>query len=147
MSTTDQTLATIHEVFAAFDAHDLARFRALLAEDAVLEVTGGPQVFQGPDAIVTAVGATLEALPDLRVRVTNAFADGARGVAEVVREGTNTGPIRLPGQEHPPTGRKVRLPECVVFEVQEGQVVRMAPYADQLDALGQLGLFGGAAAE
>ena len=140
MSTSDQTLAVVRAVFAAFDAHDLDRFRQLLADDAVLVVAGGPPSFEGPDAIVTAVSATLEALPDLRVHVTSAFADGERGAAEVVREGTNTGPVRLPSGEHPPTGRRVRLPECVTFVVREGRVVRMAPYADQLAALAQLGL-------
>lgn len=134
------TLDIVRAVFDAFDRHDLDAFHRLLADDAVLEVAGGPARFEGPDAIVTAVGATLDALPDLRVEVVNAFADGARGVAEVVRTGTNTGPVRLPGQELPPTGRAVRLPECVTFEVRDGRVTRMAPYADMLDTLRQLGL-------
>ena len=141
MDDSAQTLAVVRDVFAAFDAHDLDRFRALLAPDVVLDVGGGAQTFEGPDAVVAAVGATFAILPDLRVTVANAFASGARGVAEVVREGTHTGPVPLPdGTEAPPTGRAVRLPECAVFEVRGGAVARMAVYTDRLDTSQQLGL-------
>ena len=141
MSDSDQTLSVVREVFAAFDDHDLDHFRQLLADDAVLDVGGGALTIAGADAIVAAVGVTLVAVPDLRVTVTSAFASGPHGVAEVVREGTHTGPVPLPdGSEAPPTGRAVRLPECAVFEVRGGKVVRMAVYADQLDTSRQLGL-------
>lgn len=141
MSPSHQTLSVVEGVFAAFDAHDLDRFRALLADDAVLTVGGGAQSFVGADAVVAAVGLTFRLIPDLRVAVTNAFASGPHGVAEVVREGTHTGPVPLPdGSESPPTGRAVRLPECVVFEVRAGAVARMTAYADGLDASRQLGL-------
>ena len=141
MSQSEQTLAVVREVFAAFDVHDLDRFRSLLAHEAVLSVGGGEQMIAGAEAIVAAVSVTFDLIPDLHVTVANAFADGPHGVAEVVREGTHTGPVPLPGgAEAPPTGRTVRLPECVVFEVRGGEVVRMTVYADQLDTSRQLGL-------
>ena len=141
MDDSAQTLAVVRDVFAAFDAHDLDRFRALLAPDVVLDVGGGAQTFEGPDGVVAAVGATFAILPDLRVAVANAFASGARGVAEVVREGTHTGAVPLPdGTEAPPTGRAVRLPECAVSEVRGGAVARMAVCTDRLDTSQQLGL-------
>ncbi len=141
MTTTKETLAVISGVFAAFDAHDLDAFRDLLAPDAVFVIGGGETTLTGRDDIVAAVKPTLEALPDLQVTVRNAFADGERGVAEVVREGTNTGLIRLAdGSSRKPTGRHVRLPECIVFQVREGKVVRMVPYVDMLDTFQQFGL-------
>jgi steroid delta-isomerase-like uncharacterized protein len=140
MNESEQTLAVIRDTFAAFNAHDLDRFRRLLADDAALVVGGSPQSFEGPDAVVAAIRPTLDAIPDLHVTVTNAFADGNRGVAEAVREGTNTGPIRLPDGELPPSGRSVRLPECIVFEVADGKIRRMVVYTDMLDTLAQLGL-------
>ena len=141
MNQTEQTLAIIHQVFSAFDNHDLDAFRQLLAEDAALNVGGNDQTFQGAEAIVTTVGRTLDILPDLRVTVTNAFAHGPDGVAEVVREGTNTKPIPLPDvTEAPATGQRVRLPECAVFKIQAGKIVRMVVYTDLLDTYQQLGL-------
>ena len=51
MSATVETLRVIGEVFAAFRAHDLGRFRALLAERAVLRNPSTGDVLTGPDAI------------------------------------------------------------------------------------------------
>ena len=141
MTNTVSTLALVKEVFVAFDTHDLTRFRDLLADDAVLNVGGGEESVHGADAIVAAVRVTLQAIPDLRVTVTNAFAEGNRGVAEVVREGTHSAAVDLPGSiEVPPTHRKVRLPECVVFTLHEKKITRMVVYTDRLDTFQQLGL-------
>lgn len=140
---TDDTLAVVRAVFAAFDAHDLGRFRALLADDAVLEVGATGRTLEGADAVVAAVAVTFDLIPDLRVTTTTAFAAGAWGVAEVVREGTHLGAVPLPdGTASPPTGNAVRLPECVVFEVCEGLVRTMRVWADEADTARQLGLRG-----
>ena len=140
MSESDQTLAVVRRVFAAFAAHDLGAFRDLLHPDVVLHVGGGRGTVTGADAVVAAVSLTVQAIPDLRVTVVSAFADGPLAAAEVVREGTHTGAAALPdGSPLPPSGRAVRLPECVIFTVRDGKVARMAPYVDMLDTLRQLG--------
>ena len=137
----DETLAVVEAVFGAFDAHDLGRFRSLLAADAVLVVGATGRRIEGSEAVVEAVGLTFALIPDLRVAVTRAFAAGPYGVAEVVRTGTHTGPVPLPnGTASPPTGRRVRLPECVVFEVHGGLVREMTVWADELGTARQLGL-------
>ena len=139
MSETEQTLEVARRVFASFAAHDLDAFRGLLHPDAVLDV-GGRATIAGADAVVAAVSVTLSAIPDLRVTVTSLFAQGPFAAAEVVREGTHTGKAVLPdGTPLPPSGRTVRLPECLVFTVGDGKVTRMAPYVDMLDSLRQLG--------
>jgi ketosteroid isomerase-like protein len=140
MSESDQTLSVVRRVFAAFAAHDVDTFRDLLHPDIVLHVGGGPTTIAGIDAVVAAVSVTVQAIPDLRVTVVSAFAHGPLGAAEVIREGTHTGAVVLPdGTPLPPSGRTVRLPECVMFTVRGGKVVRMAPYVDMLDTLRQLG--------
>ena len=151
MSESEQTLAVVRQVFAAFAAHDLRAFRDLLHPDVVLQVGGGPATITGADAVVAAVSVAIQAIPDLRVTVTSAFAQGPLAAAEVVREGTQTGAAVLPdGTPVPPSGRAVRLPECLVFRVQDGKVVWMARYVDMLDSLRQLGVLpapGGGTAE
>ncbi len=140
MSESDQTLSVVRRVFAAFAAHDLDAFRDLLHPDIVLHVGGGPTTIAGIDSVVAAVLVTVRAIPDLRVTVVSAFAHGPLAAAEVVREGTHTGAVVLPdGTPLPPSGRAVRLPECVMFTVRGGKVLRMAPYVDMLDTLRQLG--------
>ena len=140
MSESDQTLFVVRQVFATFAAHDLDAFRDLLHPDVVLHVGGGTTTIAGVDAIVAAVSVTLRAIPDLRITVVSTFAHGPLAAAEVVREGTHTGATVLAdGTPLPPSGRAVRLPECVMFTVRGGKVVRMAPYVDMLDTLRQLG--------
>jgi len=140
MSESDQTLAVVRRVLAAFAAHDIDAFRDLLDADVVLHVGGGPTTVVGIDAVVAAVSVTVQAIPDLRVTVLSAIADGSLAAAEVVREGTHTGAAVLPdGTPLPPSGRVVRLPECLMFTVRGGKVVRLAPYVDMLDTLRQLG--------
>lgn len=140
MNHTDQTLSVVRKVFEAFQAHDLEGFRALLADDAALRDPSTAEVHRGPDAVVAAIKATLDAFPDLRPEVTNLFADGEQAVAEVVRTGTNTGELKMPSGPVPPTGRKVRLPECIIFRVREGKVVSMTAYVDRLHVMEELGL-------
>jgi steroid delta-isomerase-like uncharacterized protein len=141
MSETEQTLDVVRQVFAAFAARDLNAFRDLLHPEVALHVGGGPELITGAEAVVAAVSVTVQAIPDLRVTVASAFAQGPLAAAEVVREGTHTGAAVLPdGTRVPPSGRAVRLPECLVFTVRDGKVVRMAPYVDMLDSLRQLGV-------
>jgi steroid delta-isomerase-like uncharacterized protein len=151
MSESEQTLAVVRRVFAAFAAHDVGAFRDLLHADVVLHIGGGKGTVTGADAVWAAVSITLQAIPDLRVTVVSAFADGPLAAAEVVREGTHAGAAVLPdGTPLSPSGRAVCLPECLIFTVRDGKVARMAPYVDMLDTLRQLGALptpGGGAAE
>ena len=143
MTGSENTISVIRAVFAAFNAHDIGHFRVLLAPDVVLPDSSGvgPDL-HGPDAVVGAVSVMANAFPDLRVTVRNVFADGERGVAEVLREGTHTGPLNLPTGAVPPTGRSLRLPESVVFVVRDGKVSSMTAYTDILSGMAQLGLLG-----
>jgi hypothetical protein len=42
MNESEQTLAVVRQVFAAFAAHDLRTFRVMLHPDVALQVCGGP---------------------------------------------------------------------------------------------------------
>ena len=140
MTDSEQTLAVVRKVLDAFASHDVLTFQELLHPDVILHIGGGPTTITGVDAVVATVSVTIQAIPDLRVTVVSAFAHGELAVAEVVREGTHTGTAVLPdGTPLPPSGRSVRLPECLMFSVRAGKVVRLAPYVDMLDTLQQLG--------
>ena len=90
MSESEHTLSVVRRVFAAFAAHDLDAFRDLLHPDILLHVGGGPTTIAGIDAVVAAVSVTLRAIPDLRVTVVSAFADGPLAAAEVVSNVSKT---------------------------------------------------------
>src|SRR5262249_39623606 len=140
MSESDQTLSVVRRVFAAFAAHDLDAFRDLLHPDVVLHIGGGPTTLAGIDAGAAAVSVTVRAVPHLRGTVGSAFPPGPLPPPGGGRGGAPNGAAGPPGGTPlPPSGRAVRLPECLMFTVRGGKVMRMAPYVDMLDTLRQLG--------
>ena len=141
MDDTDTTPRGIRGVLASFNARDRDAFRDLLREDARLDVGGTGVVIEGRDEVVAAVAFTFDALPDLRVATELAFADGAHGVAEVVRTGTHTGRAAdAGGGVVEPSGNPVRLPECALFTIRGGRVARMAVYSDRAHTARQFGM-------
>jgi steroid delta-isomerase-like uncharacterized protein len=137
---TDATRATVHAIFETFAAHDLDAFRTFLTDDVVLRDPPSGMVHEGPEALMAAVGATVQAFPDLEPEVTNIVVEGEQAVAEVMRTATHTGPLPTPDGPVPPTGRAVRMPECIVFRITDGKVASMTTYLDRLSILQQLGL-------
>jgi len=127
----------VSAVLAAFQAHDLDGLPALLTPDAVLR-DSSDAVVEGPAAIVEAIRPMLVAFPDLEVEVVSLFTSGNRAVAELVRTGTHTGPLRGPEMEIPPTGRTVRMPEAILFRVQDRRVSELRAYVDRLHILREL---------
>ena len=121
----------IHDYFGA---HDATRFF-----DAGSEFHDMSQAapFVGPEAIGAMLQTFYEdAFSDAHAELSRLWAsDEGTVTAEFVFLGTNTG--SLMGNE--PTGRTVRIPMCVVYEV-EGEVIRRARlYYDTGSLAGQLG--------
>jgi steroid delta-isomerase-like uncharacterized protein len=136
------TRAVARAVFDAFEAHDFSAFRDLLADDATLHDPSTGATFEGADAVVGALETTLTAFPDLKPEVTNLLVEGEQAAAEVMRTATHTGPLATPDGALPPTGERVRMPECIVMRVVGGQLVSMTTYLDRLSLMRQLGLAG-----
>jgi len=131
------TYDAVSAVLVAFQGHDLNDLPALLTSDAVLR-DSSDAVVEGPTAIVEAIRPMLVAFPDLEVEVVSLFTSGDRAVAELVRTGTHTGPLRGPEMEIPPTGRTARMPEAILFRVRDGRVSELRAYVDRLHVLQEL---------
>jgi predicted ester cyclase len=127
----------------AYNRHDLDAVRALYAPGATVD-----------DSTVDAAIATHERffafLPDVKIDLRAAAAEGAVVIAELTLRGTNTGPVPL-GPVHraivgidaelvPPTGRAVAVPVVLVIEVDGGRIVTERQHMDSLTLLAQLGL-------
>ncbi len=63
------------------------------------------------------------------------FADDTSVVLEFMFRGVNTGPLG----DMPPTGKRVEVPMCAVYEVEGGQIVRGHLYYDSGTMARQLG--------
>jgi steroid delta-isomerase-like uncharacterized protein len=81
-----------------------------------------------------------EAFPDGRHEITAMLESDGVVAMEGTYTGTNTGPMRTPAGELPPTGRSVTIRWAGFARLHDGLVVRLHGYYDQLAFLGQLGL-------
>lgn len=135
---TRSTRSVARAVLSAFQAHDLDAFRECLAPDAHFTGPSGDVIADDPDEIIAVVRPTITAFPDLEVEVMSLTVEGDRAVADVMRRGTQTGPLRTVDGEIPPTGNRVRMPEAIILEVEGGRVVHMKTHVDRLYIMTQL---------
>ena len=133
------TLEVFERGTDAFNAHDLAAFADVIADDVVFKAPGGVRGI-GKAACLEAYGTWLAAFSDARVEVV------ARHMVDdvVVEEGTFTGThddvLRLPTGEIPPTGAAVRADYIHVLRIRDGKHVAFNLLFDRLQLLEQLGL-------
>jgi steroid delta-isomerase-like uncharacterized protein len=130
------------EAIAAFNAHDVVGFVALMTEDVVLEHSAAPASVHGRDEVGTFYRESLwKAFPDLSLQL----ADGPFFHAEAPRvslrwfvTGTHTGPLDPPGLA--PTGKHVAFDAREVADFRDGLVSRISLVVDMADAMRQLGV-------
>ena len=136
--------SVVRETFAALDAHDLDRFRALLhpdAEDRFLAVG----TFTGREAIVAFFKEMFAAVPDARLEIRRVVAADEVATVEWTMRGTFSGGsfqgIRA-------TGKPIEIEGVDVVEVRDGLQYRNSIYYDgasfarQIGMLPPLGSFG-----
>lgn len=140
MSSSAHTRSVIRDVFSALRTHNLDQFRSLLHEEAVLKNPATGAVLEVPDAIAATLRPVLEAFPDLTPEVQTLLVDGSKAAVEVVRAGTHTAELSLPNRTIPPTHQEVKLAECLVLEVRNGQIPSITAYTDRRMLTEQLGL-------
>lgn len=103
-------------------------------------VSPGAPVSQGIDAFIAYSQAFHTAFPDGQIKADSQIESGDTIVVEGHFTGTNTGPLRSPAGELPPTGRRLDMRFSDIFQTKDGRVVSHRIYFDQLEMLTQLGL-------
>lgn len=125
---------------AAMGSKDKEALARCYAADAVA-YTPDKGELRGRDAITSHLFAYWEAMEDVRYEHTAKYEAGDVAINEGVVVGTNTGPLRMPsGETLPATGRTLRIRNCDVTTVKDGEITSHHFYFDQLEFLGQLGL-------
>jgi steroid delta-isomerase-like uncharacterized protein len=128
------------EEIEAFNAGDWDRLAAGVTEDTVHEEQATGRRVQGRDALVELNRAWKDAFPDATGTVTDSFACGDRVALRITWEGTQSGPLGMPGGgQIPATGKRVTVPACQVFTIVDGKIAESAHYFDMLSMLEQLG--------
>jgi steroid delta-isomerase-like uncharacterized protein len=130
------TESVVREIFAALDARDIERFRALVhadAEDRILAVG----TYSGRDAIVAFFEELFAAVPDSRLEVHRVVAKEDVAAVEWTMRGTFSGG---PFQGIRPTGKPVEIDGVDVIDVREGLQYRNSIYYDGATFARQIGM-------
>ena len=130
------------ENIAAWNAHDVDRFLAIVSDDIMWQDVGDPQPFQGKEAVRQYIQGWFSAFPDMKVNVKNRVVTEDQIAAEVEFTGTNSGALLLaPGMPRiPPTGKTVNAKGTYFVRVKDGKAVEVHTYPDAAGMMMQLGL-------
>ncbi len=125
----------------AFNAHDMDGFVQDMAGSVLDYTTGGQAPLIGPKAIHDDNEAFLTIFPDAQFQKLNAFGQGDWVCVQGMFEGTHLGPFPSSGGESiPATGKKVKVPQCMLIKVVQGQIAELHEYFDHVAFLNQLGV-------
>jgi ketosteroid isomerase-like protein len=120
MDVEDPRLATLREIAAGFDTHNLDRIMRHFSDDAVFEGPRGPEPwgwrFVGREAIREAFAARFDGIPDVRYRNDDHFVAGERGASEWTLSGTTV------------DGQRIEVRGCDLWTFRDGMVVRKDSY-------------------
>ncbi len=122
-----------------FNAHDIAGFAEVLADDVVFTAPGGIRG-DGKAACAAFFGGWFAAFPDAHVEVQAVHIIDDVAVEEGTVTGTQDGILRGPMVDIPPTGRGVRVGYIQVLRFRDGKHISFNLMFDQLTMLEQLGL-------
>jgi steroid delta-isomerase-like uncharacterized protein len=130
-------LSLVHAHYDALMHGDLEEAAQYFAEDVETITPGG--TLHGREAFLAMGQGFLTAAPDMRHEIIRSFEDGDTIIVEGVYSGTNTGPLRTPQGDVPPSGNTFAFPYCDLMQVRDGRCVSHRVYWDNLTFLSQLG--------
>ncbi|WP_067182984.1 nuclear transport factor 2 family protein [Microtetraspora niveoalba] len=124
---------------AAFNDHDIEALLRVVSPGAVWISPEGPA--EGHEEIASHIGQFFTAFPDVRAVVWETIDHGDLAAEELMMVGTHGGTYLMPGgRAVPGTGRPIQLRCCSMCTVEDGLIVSLRFYFDQLELLAQLGL-------
>jgi steroid delta-isomerase-like uncharacterized protein len=120
-------------------AHDLSQWEALLAEDFTCSYPGFRGEY-GKEAAKAYNMPLIAAFPDLRFDILRTMTNGDTVIYVWNGKGTHSGPLALPTETVPPTGKYAELQGVLVTTMKDGKILREESYWNQMELLAQLGL-------
>jgi steroid delta-isomerase-like uncharacterized protein len=134
----------VRQYVEAANRKDPSGFAALFAEDAVIHDPFFPEPTKGQPAVQALLEGVLRAFPDMNWQQVGAVIEAGDRVAFVVMvEGTNDGPLAMPGGEMPATGRQMSYEAAVFWTLgSDGLITEERSYFDATGVAAQLGMTG-----
>jgi predicted ester cyclase len=130
--------ALIRGLYDAVNRKDLEAIAAFgMPESAWLDVPFDITT-RGSDAIVVPWEAWFKIFPDAHCEVQRLVALGDHVVAQGIGSGTHLGPFHSPAGLLPPSGRRMSVRFCDVYQLRDGRILRADSYFDFHGLLAQL---------
>lgn len=138
--TATENAAFARAIYDAFNRKDFDAVLAMTAPDVEIVNVGWGVTYSGHDGFREFMQGWKTMDPTCRIDVVRQLA-GEEGVTnECVFHATQTGPLRPPMGEIPPTGKTVTVPICEVWRIHDGKLRSLINYADGVTIIAQLGL-------
>jgi steroid delta-isomerase-like uncharacterized protein len=125
--------------FDAVDRRDVDRAGSFLDQNAEWSFAGSISM-RGAEAVKQALLAHFATFPDHQEELTNLIATEEWVAVEYVGRGTQLASFDTPYGQIPPTGRRVQLPSCDVYQIKNGKIVQVHTYFDWASLFQQLGV-------
>jgi steroid delta-isomerase-like uncharacterized protein len=124
----------------AFNRADWETYKTTLTPDCV-HIEPGMEL-HGPEASAEGVKVFKTAFPDLQGEVVRLMTGEREAAAEIVWQGTHTGPLVTPTGTIPPTGRAITVHATKVFAFEGDLIAYSRHYWDMMELLGAIGAIG-----
>ncbi len=132
-------LEIIRKHLGALSASNWVNFRSVTARDVLYEdMTLGTRI-SGIEPYVASAQRWKSAFPDLRTTITRGYTADDRVIAEVVWEGTQTGPFENAYGMLPPSHRRSTLRSAIFFSIRFEKIIECRHYYDLATLWRQLG--------
>lgn len=128
-------LAVLEQAFGALQRHDVDACVDLLTSDFTINIAGMPVPKRGPDAWRGHARTLLDAVPDVQLRIEDAFGSDDRVVVRVNVTGTHQGEflgLRA-------TGNKIDYQSSEIYRFRDGRIAEEWICSDTLTMLTQIG--------
>ena len=109
---------------------------SVLADDVVFTTMNTAEEDRGPEGVSQSLNYIYHVAFDARFELRNLIVDGGIGVAEADFVGEHIGEFA----GIPPTHKQVRVPLCVVYEVEDDKIKRARIYFEMPAMFEQLGV-------
>ncbi|MFQ5919774.1 MAG: ester cyclase [Thermoplasmata archaeon] len=125
---------------AALEARDEKKAGSYLTEDVNYWEANMPEAIHGREAVEAHLKENWDSFTDVHLKVLNRVESGEWGSDEGEWTGTNTGPIQMPNQTFPATGKQGKLWWVSIGKRSGDKLSELRVYYDGAGLFGQLGL-------
>ncbi|MFC4209897.1 ketosteroid isomerase [Pedobacter petrophilus] len=141
MKTASENENIIRELYRVAEIQDLKAFVDLFSKDGYfLDVSSGIK-YQGQE-IGEAIKIYAKAFPDMHRELFEFYVNAEDNVVivELALQGTHKGPLQMPLGTIPSTNKKINVPCCDVFHMENGKVKSFHCYNIATELLAQIGV-------